>query len=228
MAFFSILPVIAPILAILFTTIVADAPLGTISARFKRNAIQPRTSRPENVSMVQTLASTYAYREHDKNAPGLFRRYTPSEHSSQSLSQSLTERSRISDVLVVGHLIWEQMKIALDVSSVASYANTQFYTNVTAKLANRDKWMGTAANVLILSCGAIKLIFAIVAAERPLAWQTVHAFVLEFARMMIHVTRSLTLVSYRVVALTALATYLITLKIVENASQQDLITGPSV
>ena len=230
MALFSILPVIiAPILAVLFTTTVADAPSEDISAHFKRNVMHLPTSCPEAVSMVPTLlASATACREHDQNLLGLSRRHIAFDHSSQSLPGTLTERSQIPYVLAVGHLIWEQMNVVFNASSVASYVNTQFYTNITAIFANRDKWIGPAANIFILSCGAIKLIFEIVAAERPVAWQTVHAFLLEFARLMIHITRSLTLVSYRAVALTALATYLITLKVMENASQRDLVTGPAV
>ena len=212
-----------PFAPILFMPVIADDQLAPLLACIKRTTGQ----LSKCFSMAQTceLTGDTACREQGQNAEGHPRVYTSFDHDRQSLS--LMERSHMPEFPALGRLIWEQMNVIFNASSIASFVTTQLYTNI-ALLVNREQWIGPAAHIFILSCGAIKLIFEVLASERPFTWQIALAFVLDFAKMMIHVTRSITLASYRAVALTALVTYLITLKVVENASHRDLLTGPSV
>ena len=79
---------------------------------------------------------------------------------------------------------------------------------------------------MVFSCGAIKLTLEIMASERPVSPQMIQDFVVDFARMMVHVTNRVIIASLTGVALTALAIFIITLRIMENHSQQDLVTRP--
>ena len=79
---------------------------------------------------------------------------------------------------------------------------------------------------MIFSCGAIKLTLEIIAVERPISPQMLQDFVIDFARMMIHVTKRVVIASLTGVALTALGVFIITLRIMENHSREDLLTTP--
>lgn len=64
------------------------------------------------------------------------------------------------------------------------------------------------------------------AAERPVSPQMLQDFVIDFARMMIHVTTRVIVASLTGAALTALGVIIITLRIMENHSREDLLTRP--
>ena len=221
-----ILVLILSIAPILFTTIVADEDLETLPARFDRNARRSLSSDPERSSEVQISNPVDIRRGKDQDhVQTLLRRQRRFDHGSQSISQSLSERVQIP---AVGQLIWDRFHVVLNNSALASYATTKLYLDIT-KLPPREQWLGPAVHIFILSCGAIKLTFEIVTAERRVSWQTAWAFVLDFVNMMIHISRSVALASYRVLVITAFVTYFVTLYIVEHPSQQrHLITGPGV
>ena len=223
-----ILLLILPITPTLLTTIVADNQLETLPTRFNRNARKSLSSEPEEPSVVPNSKPADIPCGKDQDyVQRLLRRQRKFDHGSQGVDQSPAERVQIPEPLAVGRLIWDQFHVAFNKSGLASYATTKFYVDI-AEISSPEQWLGAAVHIFILSCGAIKLTFEIVASERPVSWQTAWAFVLDFVKMMTHISRSLALVSYRGIVITAFATYLVTLHIVENALQRHFVTGPVV
>ena len=218
-----------PIAPILFTKVIADDPLEPLPARLDRNAWKPLSSDTEGPCAVQSSEPTDIPHGKDQDYfRRLLRRQRKVDHGSPGINQSLTERVQIPGSLSVGQIIWDRFHVVFNNSALASYATTKFYLNI-ANLPSREQWVFAAVHILILSCGAMKLTFEVVASERPVSWQTTWAFVLDFVRLMIHISRSVALASYKVVVITAFVTYLVTCYIVEHPSQQPhLITGPVV
>ena len=79
---------------------------------------------------------------------------------------------------------------------------------------------------MIFSCGAIKLTLEIMAAERPVSPQMLQDFVVDFAKMMIEVTKRVMIASLTAIALTALGIIAIVLRIMVLHSREDLLTRP--
>ena len=220
---------ILPIAPILFTKVIADDPLETLPARLDRNAWKLLLSDAEGPSAVQSSEPAGIPRRKNRDyVRRLLRRQRGVDHGSPGVNQSLTERVQIPGSLLVGQIIWDRFHVVFNNSALASYTTTKFYMDI-AKLPSREQWVFAAAYSLILSCGAIKLTFEVVASERPVSWQTAWAFVLDFVRLMIHISRSVALASYNVVVITAFVTYLVAFYIFEHPAQQPhLITAPRI
>lgn len=164
--------------------------------------------------------------KHDESALMLHQHATNAVHGLQYRSQSLAERSLSPSFPTINDLIWNQMGVINNVSAMTSYIYAQFYREMTVVWANRGQWLGPAAHVLIFTCGAIKLRFEIMATERPLSMQIMRDLVQDFARIMLHVTKSVVLASYRLIFVTAFAILFVTLQIMQSYSPENLITPP--
>ena len=166
--------------------------------------------------------------ECDESALMLHEHSTIVVHALHYRSRALAKRSLSPSFPKINDLIWNQMGLINNVSAMTSYIYAQFYKEMTVVWAKREKWVGPAVHVLIFTCGAIKLRFEIMATERHLSMQIMRDLVQDFARTMLHVTKSVVLASYRLIALTAFAILFVTLQIVQNASPKNLITPPLI
>lgn len=224
----AMLLLILRIAPIFFTTIVADDQFENSPARFNHNAWKSLSREPAETSEVQRSKPEDSPRGKDQSyVQRDLRRQRKFDHGSQRVHQALTERFQIPEYWGVGQLNWDQLYVVFNHSALASHATTKFYLDVT-NLPIPKQWLVPAVHIFILSCGAIKLTFEIVASERRVSWQTAWAFVLDFLKMMILISRRLALASYRVIVITAFVTYLVTLHIIEHDLQPHLITAPVV
>ena len=223
---FAVLVLLLPITTTTFAAHIADQaaalPIGSRRNSVCRNneALSPIGNRdlPDNRVSLKDTERALVVPNYDAR----------SKSSSQAVLWQPSRRSLMPSVPFLRGLFWEEIGIVFNASASTSYLITRFYGNITALLGNCEVWLAPATHILIYSLGAVKLIFDIRARERPISWHLVQDFILEFITMMIHIARSLLIVAYRLVAFTAIATYVITLQIVVNASQRDLVTGPVI
>ena len=224
-----ILPIV--LVPTLFATAIAAEQPDTFLAQPKRISRQSSTrvcpyatGRP--TASQRKLPAKTDCSKHDESALMLHQKSTRVVHGLRNRSQSLAERSMPPSFPTINDLIWNQMSVINNVSAMTSYIYAQFYRDMTVVWAKREQWVGPAVHVLIFTCGAIKLRFEIMATERPLPMHIMRDLVLDFARTMIHVTKSVVLASYRLIAVTAFAILFVTLQIMQNYSPKDLITPP--
>ena len=221
---FVFLVCVLPITSVLVTIATADEQLAELPVCSKRNLWD---SPPSNRPCFQGFSTTQACDLQQDASFRVSQRHTYSNRGLQDQSRLLAQRSLMPSIATIGDLIWEEMSVVFNASAMASSITAQFYINITS-LASRERWLATAVHVFIISCGVLKLMFEVVAAERPISWHAVQDFILEFARMMNHVTKSVVMASYTAVLLTAIASYRVTFWIVENALHQELVTGPTI
>lgn len=219
------------IVPILFATAIVYDQSATLPARFKRISRHSSTRMCPYLDGCSSaprhhLPNSIGRPKHEQSALMIPQHSTHLHRNPQSLSVLLPERSLMPNLPTISATIWEQLTVVYNASTLASYTSTRFYKHITVLLANREQWLSPAVHVLIFTCGALKLTFQIMAAERPISVRTLQHFVQDFARMMIHVTKSVVIASFRAVALIALMTLVITLRVMESASREDLVTGP--
>lgn len=216
-----------------FATAVAAEQSDTFPAESKRISRQFSTSllpyaEGRQIAQQRKLPSKIHCFEHDENYFMLHQHSTNIRRGLQYQSRALTERSLSPSFPTISGLIWDQVGVISNVSAVTSYIYDHFYQTMTVVWANREHWVGPAVHALIVTCGAIKLTFQIVATERPVSMHILRDLVQDFARTMLHVIKSVVLASYRLVAISAFAILFVTLQIMQNSSPKDLITPPLV
>ena len=146
-------------------------------------------------------------------------------------SSTLNKRSLARDLTVMGlKLIWDHADIIMS-STLAYYRMTSLYQNLTLQLGSELMVVRTH----IITYGVFRLTFTpvadalgVVGEEFARAFPNgLGQFVREFAQLMMFLTMFAVLASFRILAFGVQVSIWITLVIMQNGQEQDLITAPT-
>lgn len=143
--------------------------------------------------------------------------------SKAGYSLSVSERSLLSDLTMIGfRLVWDYMDIAYT-SYIAFYQTTELWANITANA--RGKWKAEKeVMTLDISYGSLKL--SIAGLIDAISWE----LLADFAAEMLVLSRNIVVVAFSVIIFATWAAMVITLAIavplLGTIKPQQLITGP--
>ena len=148
-------------------------------------------------------------------------------------SSSLAQRSLTGDLVIMGfQLIWDHADVLVS-SYLAHLRTTEYYQKLIEEIGTEFRHGPTVQNYII-TYGCLRLTFSVLAESfatiaPDLARQFPNGFgqfIQEFAQMMISIAAYVVFGTYMVLAYTVMISIWITMMIVDDSHQPDVITGP--
>ena len=141
-------------------------------------------------------------------------------------SPSLAKRSLAGDLIIMGfRLIWEHADVIVS-TYLAHHRTTEYYQKLIIELGTEFSHGATVQNHII-TYGAFRLTFSVgaetLAEHFP---EGIEPFIMQFAQTMLLITTHVVIGTYKILAYSAMASIWITMVIVENAPESDLVTPP--
>ena len=136
------------------------------------------------------------------------------------------KRSLTSDLIVMGLvLIWDHADVIIS-SYLAHHRTTTYYQDLIRELGTEFSFGPTVQNHVI-AYGCFRLTFSFIPSSdvREFA-HGIGPFIREFASVMLLITSHVVMATYRVLAWSAMVSIWITMVIVENGQEPDVITVP--
>ena len=147
-------------------------------------------------------------------------------HLSLPTASAASKRSLTGDLVVMGLvLIWDHADVIVS-SYLAHHRTTEYYQNLIRELGTEFEFGPTVQNHVI-AYGCFRLIFSVIPGSdvRDFA-HGIGPFMREFAQVMLLITSHVVFATYRVLAWSAMVSVWITMVVVENGLEPELITVP--